>query len=186
MGLQLHHYANAGCPPAPPPTEGSVRLRGGFGTLCDQVHTGFVEVFHDDEWGAICAGTDPTGRLVGDVVCRQLGFPHGTMVDPSVNPAGADRDIVVRYDYDNNFLLQDAEEAEEPVDRYWLETVSCRGSEDMLLDCELGNGLLDADDDDSECIRFRTTRLTVACRMFPIIAALEAVTTPGAGALRTA
>ena len=65
-----------------------MRLVGGFGTLCDPLHSGFTEVFHDGEWGAIClepfsgSTNPPEDRLVADVVCRQLGFPHGTLVIP--------------------------------------------------------------------------------------------------------
>lgn len=68
--------------------QGAVRLRGGFGTLCDPVHTGFVEVLNDSEWGSICTDRadedSDADRLVADVVCRQLGFPHGTRVDPLI------------------------------------------------------------------------------------------------------
>jgi len=60
-----------------------VRLRGGFGTPCDAVYSGFVEVYHFEEWGAICIGDDVSDTLAADVVCRQLGFPHGTAVDPT-------------------------------------------------------------------------------------------------------
>ena len=65
-----------------------MRLVGGFGTLCDPLHSGFAEVFHDGEWGAIClepfsrSTNPPEDRLVADVVCRQLGFPHGSLVIP--------------------------------------------------------------------------------------------------------
>ena len=53
--------------------------------VCDDVHFGGVELFHEGTWGRICAG-----RFRGDlfeftldaqVVCRQLGFPFGTLMD---------------------------------------------------------------------------------------------------------
>ena len=77
----------AGCNMQPGPAEGAVRLVGGFGTPCDPLHSGFVEIFHDDDWGRICLHPfdnkrEPEDRLVADVACRQLGFPHGTLVLP--------------------------------------------------------------------------------------------------------
>eukprot|EP00892_Ulva_mutabilis_P001591 jgi/Ulvmu1/11432/UM076_0006.1 len=164
------------CAKTPPLEEGSVRLRGGFGSLCDPVYTGFVEVFHFDEWGAICTGNDDTDRLAADVVCRQLGFPHGTLVDPLTNPFDPVR---VEDDYGGFYYSPtepEDEEAQEPEERFWLNFLACRGPEDTLLECDLGQG-------------FRTNnngcsggpvRLTVACRTFPVGAALEEVTTTGA------
>eukprot|EP00892_Ulva_mutabilis_P007273 jgi/Ulvmu1/4918/UM202_0003.1 len=154
------------CPPPPPPVEGSVRLRGGFGSPCDPVYTGFVEIFHLDEWGAIC-GVDPldyidstanTDALQADVVCRQLGFPHGTMVDPTGNP----------YD----------EEEGEDLERYWLADVQCQGPELSLLECDIGQGFLAGN---FGCDRGLpgVLRLAVACRTFPVVEALEEVVTPG-------
>eukprot|EP00892_Ulva_mutabilis_P005582 jgi/Ulvmu1/3396/UM016_0012.1 len=164
------------CDKTPPMEEGSVRLRGGFGSLCDPVYTGFVEVFHFEEWGAICTGSDDTDRLAADVICRQLGFPHGTLVDPLTNPADPVR---IYNDYGGyTYAPYDpaVEEADEPQDRFWLSFLGCRGPEDTLLQCDLGQG-------------FRTNnngcsggpvRLTAACRTFPVGAALEDVATPGA------
>ena len=61
----------AECPPHPP-DEGSLRLRGGLGTPCDFLHSGFVDFFHEGEWGGapVVAGT-----LAADVACRQLVLP---------------------------------------------------------------------------------------------------------------
>ena len=153
-----------------------MRLRGGFGTLCDPVYTGFVEVFHFDEWGAICTGDTPDDRLAADVVCRQLGFPHGTMVDALT--------ITVQERIYNEYggLLYDdyvteVEENLAPQDRFWLNVLDCRGPEDTILDCDLGQGFRA---DNAGCRS--PVRLTVACRTFPVGAALEDDTTPGAGA----
>ena len=78
-----------------------MRLRGGFGTPCDPLHSGFVEIFHDGEWGRVCLeafdyNQEPDDRLVADVACRQLGFPHGTLVIPS---EGESRDSCAQHSY---------------------------------------------------------------------------------------
>ena len=154
-----------------------MRLRGGFGTLCDPVYTGFVEVFHFDEWGAICTGDDQEDRLAADVVCRQLGFPHGTMVDAETNPPDRER---IYDDYGGYSYIDYVAEMEEnlaPQDRFWLNVLNCRGPEDTILDCDLGQGFRSNNAGCSSPVR-----LTVACRTFPITAALEDDTTPGAGA----
>eukprot|EP00892_Ulva_mutabilis_P007276 jgi/Ulvmu1/4920/UM202_0005.1 len=147
----------ASCPPPPPPVEGSVRLRGGFGSICDPLYTGFVEVFHLEEWGAICTDSEYEDFLVADVVCRQLGFPHGTVVDP-VSP----------IDY--------SDEAEEPQERFWLTNAQCRGVEEELLDCRLGQGFIT----NNQGCGGNPSRFTVACRAFAVSEALEDVSTPGA------
>lgn len=152
-----------------------MRLRGGFGTLCDPIHTGFVEVFHLGEWGAICTNIrfQSEERLAGDVVCRQLGFPHGTTVDPSSNPLPpVDDGYYSSYD-------PDVEEATEAQERFWLNQVTCRGPEERLVDCDIGQGFRPRN---AGCPAL-AQRLTVACRTFAVSEALEDVTTPGAGAI---
>lgn len=153
----------------PDPVEGSVRLRGGFGSPCDPIHSGFVEIFHRQEWGSICRSRFRffDRPQVAGVVCRQLGFPHGTLVDPSPNPRNAEAD------YSDN-----DDEAEEPLERFWLSSVTCSGPEDALNDCDLGRGYRTGN---AGCSRF-ASRLTVACRSFAVSEALENVTTLGAGA----
>ena len=53
--------------------------------VCDDIHFGGVELFREGTWGRICA--DPFGSYPEDftldaqVVCRQLGFPFGTLMD---------------------------------------------------------------------------------------------------------
>ena len=167
---------HTGCETQAAPAEGAVRLRGGFGTPCDPLHSGFVEVLHNSEWGSICSDARRELRsednLVADVVCRQLGFPHGTRVNPLTPDArggGSFRDYEV------------TEEAEEPVERFWLSSVMCRGLEGRLTECSLGQGFRD---NDAGCSA-EAHRIHVACRQFPVVEALEAVTTPGAGAPRT-
>eukprot|EP00892_Ulva_mutabilis_P007859 jgi/Ulvmu1/5445/UM223_0006.1 len=141
--------AEPGCPDMPPPVEGSVRMRGGFGSPCDPIHTGLVEVFHLDEWGAVCDLSEARHGLAPDIICRQLGFPHGSAIDP----------IAVG-----------------PDERFWLRQLSCRGLEQEVLECFLGDGFIT---NSAGCSRQRGG-LAVACRMFPVVEALEAVTTRGA------
>lgn len=166
----------AGCPDPPAPVLGSVRLRGGFGTPCDPVHTGFVEVFNEGEWGAICNGKLESGdldALTADVVCRQLGLPHGTVV----NPLGRRMDS---NKTDERRFVEEAA-AREPSDRFWLSEVRCGNAvKDRLLDCDLRPGFQQGNAGCTE----DPVRLTVACRNFPVTEALEAVATldPGAGA----
>ena len=169
-----------GCNVAAAAIEGSVRLVGGFGTLCDPLHTGIVEVFHDDEWGALCLDTTPPDTLVADVVCRQLGFPHGSPSDPRVarvGPAAADDDD--RYDAG---YQERPEESEIPQERFWLTEVNCRGPEAALADCDLGPGFVQGLSSCSEGSGGPVRRFHAACRQFAVDEALEAVTTPGAGA----
>ena len=154
-----------------------MRLRGGFGTPCDAVYSGFVEVYHFEEWGAICIGDDVSDTLAADVVCRQLGFPHGTAVDPTTRtPSTAGGFAAAPFGF--GFGDYSTEEAEEPQDRFWLDQVSCSGTEEQLIECNLGGGFRS---NNGGCTR-RPTRFTVACRTFAVPEALEEVTTPGAGA----
>eukprot|EP00892_Ulva_mutabilis_P005899 jgi/Ulvmu1/3681/UM017_0097.1 len=176
----------AGCDRQDGTAEGSVRLRGGFGTPCDPIHSGFIEVLHFDEWGSICTDQFSENRaednLVADVVCRQLGFPHGTRVDPLTArpPPPVDEDAAPSpystYYYSYFYDYTAAEEAEEPVDRYWLSSVMCNGPEARLIDCDLGRGFRN---NNAGC-RFRPNRIHIACRQFPVVEALEEITTPDA------
>ena len=166
-----------------------MRLRGGFGTLCDPVHSGFIEVLHFGEWGSICTDQRQESRaednLVADVVCRQLGFPHGTRIDPLTartpppTPAEDEAPSPYNTNYDNYL---GTEEAEEQVERFWLSNVGCSGPEGRLIDCDLRQGF---QNDNAGC-NSMPHRLHVACRQFPVVEALEAVTDPEAGAVREA
>ena len=187
------NHACPGCDRQEGTTEGAVRLRGGFGTLCDPVHSGFVEVLHLGEWGSICTDQEAEDRsedhLVADVVCRQLGFPHGNRVDPlAARPpprAPADGEAPIPYStlyfasyYEDRSI---PEEAEEPVDRFWLSDVTCSGPEGRLTDCDLGPGFRN---NNTGC-GTRPHRIHVACRHFPVVEALEALSDPEAGAVPT-
>lgn len=161
-----------------------MRLRGGFGTPCDPVYTGFIDL-HANEWGSICTQakdeTDAENNLLAAVACRQLGFPHGTRVDPLTawppRPESAEHTYspydYLRDDYDNEVPV---EEAQEPVELYWLSRVLCAGPEENVIDCDLGKGFQRDD------CRANPHRIHVACRQFPVAEALEKVVTPGAGA----
>ena len=165
-----------------------MRLRGGFGSLCDPIHSGFIEVLHLGEWGSICTDraseNEAEDNLVADVVCRQLGFPHGTRVDsltarpqPPAEAPSPTNPPTYTYFYDYAYMSA-TEEAEEPVERYWLSDVTCSGPEGRLVDCDLGPGFRR---NPAGC-RLNPHRISVACRQFPVVEALEAITTPGAGA----
>ena len=93
----------AGCDaPNSPPVEGAVRLVPLNGTVaptaaCDEVHFGGVELFFQGRWGRICSGRFGLGHndftLDAQVVCRQLGFPFGTVM--------SELEIRSAYDYDS-------------------------------------------------------------------------------------
>lgn len=49
---------------------------------CDDVHFGVVELFRDGIWGLICGGRAAEKfTLDAQVICRQLGFPFGSIMD---------------------------------------------------------------------------------------------------------
>ena len=168
-----------------------MRLRGGFGSLCDPIHSGFIEVLHLDEWGSICTDQRAEDRaednLVADVVCRQLGFPHGTRIDPLTSrpppPSTPDYEALspdatsYSSSYNDYVYSPSMEEAEEAVDRFWLSEVTCSGPEGRLVDCDVGPGFRD---NNAGCDS-RPHRIHIACRQFPVVEALEEVTTPNAG-----
>ena len=167
-----------------------MRLVRGLGTPCDPLHTGIVEVFHDGEWGTICVAIGaqrvPTDANVADTVCRQLGFPYGTVVS-NIDPMD-DRD----YSYPYRAYLDDLVESEEygPGDA-WVNRVGCGGDEQELLECGVQFFLQGRraciDCLGSSCgsndYTGQNAELEVACRQFAVEEAAEAVVTPGAGAL---
>lgn len=151
------------------PVEGALRLRGGSGSPCDPVYTGFTEIFHSGAWGAVCNSfeADPSA----DVVCRQLGFPYATPVDSFIARPEPDYG-----NFDSPPFPRFAEEAEEESEIFWLRGVQCGGLEEELSECDLGSGFRAVSGCDQD-------RLHVACRKFAVEAALEAEVTPGAGVL---
>eukprot|EP00892_Ulva_mutabilis_P001478 jgi/Ulvmu1/11330/UM074_0045.1 len=171
------------------PAQGDVRLRGGFGTPCDPLHSGFVEVFNAGEWGALC-GVRGAPRFddtnVADVVCRQIGFPHGSAVDGLASRQDDPQDLSY-YAYLDSSFDRSEEEAQEAQERFWLAEVECRGSEARLIDCASRGGFLRRSED---CVRFgfgNSLRVHVACHQFavaPEAAPEETAGTEEEGAVR--
>ena len=102
------------------PAEGDVRLVPLNGTAvatapCDDVHFGGVELFREGRWGRICSGRfgdEPEEfTLDAQVVCRQLGFPFGTVLD------SADMYDAYDVDYDSVQALTWATEVRPHPDR---------------------------------------------------------------------
>lgn len=113
-------------------TQGDVRLiniRGSnFSTQpCDDVHIGGVEIFNDGRWGRICTVTGiPVGFTVSaKVICRQLGFPFGSVVDLQEVRVGSG----MRFNQDEYI------EYDEPGELVWARVVQCTGKEERLSDC---------------------------------------------------
>eukprot|EP00892_Ulva_mutabilis_P012491 jgi/Ulvmu1/9614/UM054_0044.1 len=147
--LACADVAGGECDRAPRQEQGAVRLVRGEGTPCDVLHSGVIEIFNEGDWGTVCE----TNALGADVVCRQLGFPHGTLVtdDPRAsNPNARDR---------------------------WLVETTCRGPETALVDCDLGPAGFHGG---RQPCGQRESGQRVACRQFAVEAALEAVTSPSA------
>lgn len=122
----------SGCDaPASAPVDGDVRLVPLNGTAvatatCDEVHFGGVELFRDGIWGRICVGRfggDPEEfTLDAQVVCRQLGFPFGSVMDEG--------EVFGAYDYSFDYS------SSEPEPTVWATEVVCTGKEERLLDCD--------------------------------------------------
>lgn len=126
------HGVSAGCTvEGTAPSQGDVRLvnlRGNNFTTqsCDEVHFGGVEIFNDGEWGRVCTGFSERAGFAVDakVVCRQLGFPFGSLMD--VQEAQLGRGYSVDYSaYD------------QPVELVWATAVDCTGKEERLDECFL-------------------------------------------------
>lgn len=83
------------------PAEGDVRLVPLNGTTaatapCDDVHFGGVELFREGRWGRICAGRfgqPEEFTLDAQVICRQLGFPFGSVMDTREAFSSSEQDI---------------------------------------------------------------------------------------------
>lgn len=154
------------------PKQGDVRLvdikETNFTTQpCDDVHVGIVEIFNDGMWGRICGRRDDTAMYNVDarVICRQLGFAFGSIIDLRDNSDYAD------VDYDD------------PVALVWATEVECTGTEERLADCffpqafgtiprpnqapDAPPGIANAD-----CRRMDSATLSVGCRRFEIEGAI--------------
>ena len=86
-----------------PVSDGSIRLVSGR-----SANEGFVEIYHDGQWGSICR--DRWDFKAGIVACRQLGYANASTVDccstaiPRLGP-------------------------------YWFPNLQCSGSESNIKSC---------------------------------------------------
>ena len=118
-----------------------------------------------------------------EVTCRQLGFPHGTRVDPVIAQRQRPPPPCSSDDYstppDRYYYEYSGFEAEgaEALERTWLTNVKCSGSEARLVDCDLDRGFRD---NIAGC--GGGARIHVACRQFPLVQAIESGASPGASA----
>ncbi|XP_033100750.1 uncharacterized protein LOC117104162 [Anneissia japonica] len=95
-------------------TEGDVRL------MPEEVDYNIVQVYHDNQWGAICSGP-LWNRADGDVICRQLG-------------RGKARYVFTAYGRDTNSIYNKVNiSLGEPI---WLADLQCQGNEDKIVDCK--------------------------------------------------
>ena len=86
------------------PPDGTFRLAEGSTS-----NEGRVEVFHDGVWGTVCDDSFDGDDNAADVLCRQLGYSSGVLLDSSGVPDGTG-----------------------PI---WMDDVTCTGSETSLFDC---------------------------------------------------
>lgn len=91
---------------------------------CDVVHFGSVEIFNDGRWGRICGGDNEDFTLGAQVVCRQLGFPFGSLYDATEV-----------YDSNGNTIGTDYEDYSEPGEIVFATEVVCTGKEARLDEC---------------------------------------------------
>ena len=100
--------------------EGELRIVNG-----DQVSTGRLEIYHDDEWGTICDDYGRTCDNFGDVACAQLGFQTCTIVHSYTAGGGSGTAEQMAYHVPI-----------EPPSQIWMDEVSCDSTTDETLsDC---------------------------------------------------
>ena len=148
---------------------------------CDAVHQGVVQIFSNGVWGVLCTNVfgreERTGFTVdAKVICRQLGFPFGSVFDSSSSGGRADPDD--QYDYTDYAFYGEGSPSSAPLDDVpvFATRVSCTGKEDRVDECFFPEressfnsfAPSPAPDVSSSCERFQATRLTVACRQFEI------------------
>jgi len=159
---------------------------------CDAVHSGIVQIFQNGVWGLICTQrfSFRSGSINFDidanVVCRQLGFPQGTVFDTS---STGDRGSDNTYDYDDYSFLTTTETLDDvPV---FANRVSCTGKEERLDDCffperdapspfsDYSSAPAPGPEADfglgGSCNLFQAARLGVVCHRFALEGAQERV-----------
>ena len=176
--VHSHSHACADCTANDgAPTQGDVRLIALDDILptqtCDTVHFGGVEFFNDGQWGRVCSGrfggNNEDFTIDAKVVCKQLGFPFGSLYDAEEvanstgNPAGSDY-----VDYSA------------PGELVWATDVLCTGKEERLDECFFPEDFGDARNNDyssapdvggiraAGCRRRDGSMLGVVCRQFEI------------------
>lgn len=142
------------------PQQGDIRLfpidPANLTRPCDDVHMGGVEFFNDGQWGGICASGD-SWTVDARVICRQLGFPFGSLVDST---------RIGSFSFEG------------PSRPNVASNVLCKGTEERLDECFFP----DDEDGDSDvlagpdidqlrpCVDDRL--ITVLCRRFPLEGAI--------------
>lgn len=143
---------------------------------CDDVHMGAVEFFNDGLWGRICGPSSlrrGASTVDANVVCRQLGFPFGSLMDTG----------------ETRFVAGDNTAGNTVT---WATEVICTGLEARLADCffpeafgasggSVGPG--SSPGVDGQCGDFSTLSvLAVICRTFPLEGELLGPPRPAEGA----
>ena len=140
-----------------------MRLVDCFGTPCDPVYTGMVEVFHRGSWTTFCRR--PRGTHAAPAICRQLGFAYGNE---------AHQDAFASEGFEpRRPRLSDVDH------ELWLRDAACLGTESNVTECRLA---FRSRARSQERCRLREPRFEVTCRQFPVRQAQEGLTTAGAGA----
>eukprot|EP00892_Ulva_mutabilis_P005580 jgi/Ulvmu1/3394/UM016_0010.1 len=158
------------------PAQGDVRLVETTGITsgtqpCDAVHFGAVEIFNAGQWGRICSGRFsgfPDFTIDANVVCRQLGFPFGSLYD--LEDVRNSTGEIVGADY---------EDYSAPAELVWATDVLCTGKEERLDECffpeDFGNRRasdygpqVEAGIQRAACRRKDGNQLGVVCRKFEI------------------
>lgn len=188
LHVAQRHAFCAGCTvKVTAPKQGDVRLVNIPGTNfttqpCDDVHLGGVEFFNDGQWGRICnrRGFPEMYNVPARVICRQLGFPFGSVIDlGEVSDPGNNYYVI----YSEDYAEEDDVAAAALV---WATDVDCTGTEERLADCFFPQAFGDITRPDqprapdarpgitnAEC-RFASSAIVgVACRRFAIDGALR-------------
>lgn len=160
------------------PAQGDVRLVDLSGIIaqtspCDAVHFGGVEIFNNGQWGRVCSGrfrgTESDFTIDATVICRQLGFPFGSLMDAEDTEDSSFSIDGVYYDDSNG-----------PGELVWATDVVCTGTEARLDECffpeDFGAAPIDSDSgpavltgvSGAPCGRRDGRVLGVACRQFEI------------------